>query len=82
MLIRKSPEIPYSVVTAKKAYMSRRRFLTTSTRILAGGVGGFLFSKPAVRAAAVKKLSAHHSSFSTSEALTPLPDVTHYNNFY
>jgi sulfoxide reductase catalytic subunit YedY len=72
MLIRKRPEILYSAVTPKGDYLSRRRFL-------AGAAAGLVLSGPLAHAA---KLEAQKSSLSASEPLTPLKDITNYNNYY
>ena len=73
MIIRTRPPVGYSAVTPKHVYVNRRRFLAT-----AGGV-----VVPAWAALAGAKLNvASKSPFSTSEPLTPLKDITSYNNFY
>jgi sulfoxide reductase catalytic subunit YedY len=72
MLIRKRPDIPYSAVTPKSEYLSRRRFL-------AGTAAGLVLSGQLAYAA---KLEAQKSSLSASEPLTPLKDITNYNNYY
>ena len=73
MIIRTRPPVGYSAVTPKNVYVNRRRFLAT-----AGGV-----VVPAWEALAGAKLNvASKSPFSTSEPLTPLKDITSYNNFY
>jgi len=73
MIIRTRPPVGYSAVTPKNVYVNRRRFLAT-----AGGV-----VVPAWAALAGAKLNvASKSPFSTSEPLTPLKDITSYNNFY
>ena len=71
MLIRRAPDLRYSDVTPRNAYLSRRSLLA--------GASGLLLTGSAASAA---KLNAAKSSFSTSEAQTPLKDVTNYNNFY
>jgi sulfoxide reductase catalytic subunit YedY len=50
--------------------LNRRRFL--------GAVAGLA----AARSAFAAKLAAAKSRYSTTEAVTPVGDVTHYNNFY
>ena len=73
MIIRTRPPVGYSAVTPKNVYVNRRRFLAT-----AGGV-----VVPAWAALAGAKLNvASKSPFSTTEPLTPLKDITSYNNFY
>lgn len=74
MLIRKAPAIPFSAVTPKREYLGRRRFLTGAT--------GALFASSGQFARAAKLGNLQKSSFSTTEPMTPLKDVTGYNNFY
>jgi sulfoxide reductase catalytic subunit YedY len=83
MLIGKPQSIPYSAVTPKKNYVNRRRFLLASAGLgtLGGAEATRIFSG-SDRSVQGKKLVARKSAFSTSETLTPLEDVTHYNNFY
>ena len=85
MLIKKEPEIPYSEITPKASYLNRRSFLATA------GMAGVAFSagkliSEMVSPAAVQagtKLEFKKSDLSThGEGLTPLKDVTSYNNFY
>ncbi len=85
MLIKKPADIPYSEVTPKGLYLNRRTFMA------AAGVAGlglaatqFLpdMMDPQLVAEA-GKLQFKKSDLSThGEALTPLKDVTTYNNFY
>ena len=72
MIIRQAPLLHYSDVTPKSVYFNRRRFLSVA--------GAALAALPA--RAASKLTGAAKSPFSTSEKLTPLRDVTTYNNFY
>jgi methionine sulfoxide reductase catalytic subunit len=75
-----------SEITPKSLYLNRRRFLAA-----AAGFGALALSAekieelfaPPVHALAGTRLQATPSSISTTgEKLTPLQDVTHYNNFY
>jgi sulfoxide reductase catalytic subunit YedY len=87
MLIKKNHygELPYSEVTPKRHYLSRREFIAAaarSTAVLAGAswLGSSLFSDLAF---AGVKLNYKQSDLSThGEKLTPLKDITTYNNFY
>jgi sulfoxide reductase catalytic subunit YedY len=74
MLVKKQPDIRYSEVTPKAAYLNRRRFLAGVP--LAGAA---LFTR---RASATAKLAAVKGPFSTDEKPTPYIDVASYNNFY
>ncbi len=76
MIIRKPSPIPYSAVTPRQVYLNRRSFLGAAPAAL----GLFAASK---NAGATTKLSnLAKSPFNTTEALTPIDVVTHYNNFY
>jgi len=85
MLIKKPAEIPSSEITPRGLYLNRRKFIAgaaAGTAMVAAGYGAQLFS-PAQTALAGSKLEGvGKSPFSTDEKLTPLKDVTHYNNFY
>lgn len=85
MLIRKSSDLPYSEVTPSRLYLNRRQFMT------AAGVAGLGLAAanvldildPALVASAGSKLQFKKSDLSThGEPLTPLKDITTYNNFY
>jgi sulfoxide reductase catalytic subunit YedY len=76
---------PSSEITPRELYLTRRRFLAAAAGVgaaaLSAGRVAELFSpEPALAAG---KLNAARSPISTTgEKLTPLQDVTHYNNFY
>jgi len=72
MIIGNKPEIPYSQVTAKTAYLNRRRFLAASGAALA----------PALAFGGTKLSGIAKSPLSTAEPQTPYNSVTTYNNFY
>lgn len=75
MLIRlpKDREVAERDVTPHEVYRNRRRFLATGAGALAA-----LTARPALAA----KLEGAKSQLSTDEKVTPIQDVTHYNNFY
>ena len=75
MIIRKPADIPYSQVTPKHLYLNRRRFLAAGSAAL--GALAVPFS-----ASAGKLSIAGKSQFSTTEKLSSLQDITHYNNYY
>jgi sulfoxide reductase catalytic subunit YedY len=69
---QKALSLPYSEVTPKRDYLSRRALLSAAG-----------FSLGALRAAAAAKLSGYKKSpFSTSEKQTPYSAITSYNNYY
>jgi sulfoxide reductase catalytic subunit YedY len=74
MIIRKPADIPYSQVTPKHLYLNRRRFLAAGSAAL-----GTLAAPFSARAT---KLDTRKSPLSTTEKLTSLQDITHYNNYY
>ncbi len=83
MVIKKAPDIRSAEITPQCLYLRRREFIQaagiTAAATLVGVPGG---TEP-VDAAGGEKLSlAKKSPFSTDEKLTPLKDVTTYNNFY
>ena len=84
MVIRRSSEISSSEITPKSVYLNRRNFMKGSLALGATALAGRklygLFDPEAVHADS--KLQYQKSAYSTSEKLTPLKDVTHYNNFY
>jgi sulfoxide reductase catalytic subunit YedY len=76
MLIGKPSDIPSSEITPKSLWLDRRRFLAGSAAFGAA----LAFAPGEARAAA---LSVVKSPLSTKgEELTPLKDITGYNNFY
>jgi len=85
MLIKKVPGLRSSEITPKELYLNRRRFMRG---IFAGGatfagmkLAGLL--NPPIVAGAAKKLLYVKSNLSTTgEKLTPLEDITAYNNYY
>src|SRR5256885_283797 len=85
MLIKKSDGLPYSEITKKSDYLNRRTLLASAAAIGAGiaasrVVPGFL-SPSSVYAGT--KLNYKKSDLSThGEELTPLKDISTYNNFY
>lgn len=83
MLIKKGGDIPYSEVTPKRLYMSRRKFLAAAG---AAAVGGsrlpHLFGGDTPVAAEKKLPVVVKGPYSTDEKTTSEKDITHYNNFY
>ncbi len=83
MLIRKPSDIRSSEITPRETYLNRRKFMRHAAvtgaalaagRILPAATGGFPVAE---------KLQFRKSDLSThGEELTPLKDITTYNNFY
>ena len=88
MLIKKPDDIKSSEITDKQIYLSRRDFMSATTRslgALAAGMaapGLLLGSQEAEAGTAAKFNGLQKSLLSTTESLTPYKDVTSYNNFY
>ena len=83
VLIRKSQTILSSEVTPESIYLRRRQFLLGAAAI--AGLGALPAAAKDSALEKLRPLSFQKNSdpaFSTKEALTPLQDVTHYNNFY
>ena len=80
MLIRK-PEIPSSEITPESVYLNRRQFLGASAAALAGAAVPTLAACDTADGAAAAKEAASDAAPQRDE-LTPLEDVTGYNNFY
>lgn len=86
MLIKKTADIPYSEVTPQGLYVNRRKFLASMG--LAGvaaasglGIKGLISPATTVQAdTAIQGIQK--SPLSTTEKITPMNDVTHYNNYY
>src|SRR5215469_15957724 len=87
MLIKKPNDIPFSEVTLKSKYLSRRAFITGAAAAGAAVAGG-LYSRHAdsmsetVEADGAKLTGITKSQFSTSEKQTSFKDITNYNNYY
>lgn len=70
-----SPTIPASEITPKTLFEQRRRFIQMAT-----GASAALLANPLL---ADEKLAASASSaYGLTDELTPLKDITRYNNFY
>src|SRR5438876_4452955 len=86
MLIRRKPELTYAEVTPKDVYSNRRKFLRdlgiASAAAALAGEGILSLASPSLTAYATTKLNFVKGPFSTDEKVTPVNDVTHYNNFY
>lgn len=70
-----SPTIPASEITPKTLFEQRRRFMQLATGASAAFLANSLLAE--------EKLAASSSStYDLSDELTPLKDITRYNNFY
>ncbi len=81
MIIRPSTDIVPSEITDKQLYLKRREFLQLGAVTGLAGLAGGLFASN--DANALTKLAVAKKASATAEdPLTPLRDVTSYNNFY
>src|SRR5215467_2985891 len=78
MLIKQADDIPSREITSKDLYWNRRKFLAGIGMAAAGESS----LAPAVGAAGENIPGVQKSSFSTTEKITPMQTVTHYNNYY
>ncbi len=79
MLIRRPSDIAPSEITPRDAYLRRRDFLSGVAGLGAAALAAAL---PATHASAAPLQAAKSPLSTTDEPLTPLKDVTGYNNFY
>jgi sulfoxide reductase catalytic subunit YedY len=70
----RSPKIASSEITPRSSYLKRREFLVAAAGAGMAIAGG--------KAALAEKLNAAKSGYTVDEKLTPLKDVSTYNNFY
>jgi sulfoxide reductase catalytic subunit YedY len=84
MLIKKSADIRPSEITSRRLYLNRREFIRAAMGIgSAAGLAAAGMALPSVAYAGTKLQNVRKSALSTSgEELTPLKDVTTYNNYY
>ena len=77
MLIRRPSDIPSSQITPESAYLNRREF------IAAAGVAAGSIAAPGLLPAVARRTShVARSSQGQADPLTPIEDVTSYNNYY
>ena len=86
MLIKQPADIPSSEITPKSTYLNRRTFLAGAAAVGAVTAAGFglrgLVSPTEAVQANTKIDGIQKSTFSTTEAITPIKDVANYNNYY
>ena len=82
MLIQKRPDLRWSDVTPRAAYLGRREFLQAVGLAAAAGGAGLLSTSDVEAQTGQKIPNVKKGPFGTDEALTPYKDVTTYNNFY
>ncbi|PYV47927.1 MAG: protein-methionine-sulfoxide reductase catalytic subunit MsrP [Acidobacteria bacterium] len=85
MLIKPTTDIRSSEITPKDVYLNRRNFLAGLglSTVAAAGLGMKELLSPSTKALATDKIAGiQKSQFSTTEKITPINDVSHYNNYY
>ena len=94
MLIKKQSDIKSSEITPKKVYLDRRNFMRGAALVASTAATGLLYRKlnvpPAPRVEGEKLTDvvkpaqdvAASNGFTVNEKLTPIEDITTYNNFY
>ncbi|HEX4068091.1 MAG TPA: protein-methionine-sulfoxide reductase catalytic subunit MsrP [Acidobacteriaceae bacterium] len=86
MLILKKNDIRSSEITPKETFMNRRAFMAGAAATGLGAIAAgraFAMGSPEQNVADLQKLATVKSPLSTPGlTLTPLQDITHYNNFY
>src|SRR5215469_14395948 len=83
MLIKQADELRSSEITPQKVYLNRRKFLAGLGLTGAAAAIGMEELAPPARAATGEPIPGLvKSPFSTTEKVTPMKDVTHYNNYY
>ena len=84
MRIGKQNDISSSEITPQDVYLNRRKFIAAAGVAGAAAVAGLedLFRPASLAYADAKIEGITKSSFSTSEKITPINSVTHYNNYY
>jgi len=86
MLIKKPSDIPSSEITPRHLYVNRRKFLAGAAIAGAAAATGIRFrelASPSSLVEANAKIDGiQKSSYNTTEKITPLKDVSNYNNYY
>jgi methionine sulfoxide reductase catalytic subunit len=87
MLIKSSSsgDVRSSEITARDLYLNRRKFLAGAglSAVAATGFGAKELFSPSTQAHAAEKIAdLQKSPVSTTEKITPMNDVSHYNNYY
>src|SRR2546426_8761540 len=81
MLIKRASDISSSEITSENLYHNRREFIKTASAALGIAAAGTIIPgcAPSVGAAGEPQAKG---KYDTTEKLTPLEDVTTYNNYY
>jgi methionine sulfoxide reductase catalytic subunit len=82
MLIKRAFDIPSSEITSETHYHNRREFIKTASTILGVAAVGTIASACAPGTVGAAAEPQAKGKYDTTEKLTPLQDVTNYNNYY
>ena len=82
MLIKRAFDIPSSEITSENLYHNRRDFIKTATTALGIAAAGTIAAACAPSEVGASSEPQAKGKYDTTEKLTPLQDVTNYNNYY
>jgi methionine sulfoxide reductase catalytic subunit len=82
MLIKRVSDIPSSDITSEGLYHNRREFIKTASAVLGIAAAGTIIPGCAPAAGAAAMPVAGKSPYDTTEKVTPIEDITTYNNYY
>jgi sulfoxide reductase catalytic subunit YedY len=82
MIIRRASDIPSSEITPEKLYHNRRDFIRTASAAFVTAAAGTILPGCATAAAPEPVQATKLGPYDTTERMTPLEDVTTYNNYY
>jgi len=82
MLIKRASDISSSEITSEKLYNNRREFIKTATTALGIASAGSILSACAPGVVGAAPEPQAKGKYDTTEKLTPLQDVTMFNNYY
>jgi methionine sulfoxide reductase catalytic subunit len=82
MLIKRASDIPSSDITSEGLYHNRREFIKTASAVLGIAAAGTIIPGCAPAAGAAAMPVPGKSPYDTTEKVTPIEDITTYNNYY
>ena len=82
MLIKRAFDIPSSDITSENLYHNRREFIKTASTVLGIAAAGTIASACAPGVVGAASAPQAKGKYDTAEKLTPIGDVTMFNNYY
>jgi sulfoxide reductase catalytic subunit YedY len=82
MLIKRAFDIPSSEITSESLYHNRREFIKTASTVLGIAAAGTIASACAPGVVGAAGEPQAKGKYDTTEKLTPIGDVTMFNNYY